>query len=79
MFEIRIIPKLCPPSPPASESVCVGGGGNVPPGPMVAPPMAVDPTEIPSSGGGPHGPRLQPFVLLVGPEHVLLRLRTRTT
>jgi len=38
---------------------------------------AVDPTEIPSSGGGPHGPIkahwLQPFVLLVGPEHVLLR------
>ena len=44
---------------------------------------AVDPTKIPSSGGGPHGPRrmhrLQPFVLVVGPEHVLLRLRTQTT
>ena len=24
MFEIRIIPKLCPPSPPASESVWGG-------------------------------------------------------
>jgi len=43
---------------------------------------AVDPTEIPSLGGGPHGPKahwLQPFVLLVGAEHVLLRLRTQTT
>ena len=40
------------------------------------------PTEIRSSGGGPPRPkahRLQPFVLLVGPEHVLLRLRTQTT
>jgi len=40
---------------------------------------AADTTEIPSSGGGPHDPRLQPFVLLVGPELVLLSLRTQTT
>jgi len=39
MFEIRIISKLCPPCPPASES---GGGVMSPPGPMVAPPMYVD-------------------------------------
>ena len=34
--EIRIIPKLCPPLSPLRPKV---GGGHVPPGPMVAPPM----------------------------------------
>ena len=44
---------------------------------------AVDPTEILSSGGGPHGPRRTGFNLSYSwfgqPEHVLLRLRTQTT
>ena len=41
--EIRIIPKLCPPVPPACES---GGGCHVPPGPMVAPPMPASKLQL---------------------------------
>ena len=49
--EIRIIPKLCPPT---SES----GGGHVPPGPMVAPPMVGHPmTKMLSASGGLRPPR----------------------